>query len=467
MSTSSNSKKIIKWAITFIIPLAIMLIPVDELFTETTRMFVATTVFAIVIYAFELLPAMIVGLLLPVAWVLTGCATWAQAMSGWNQDLVVLLLTAFIFTKALERTGVLYRIGYKVIVLCGGSFKRTVWGLFIACNIITFMTMGNGPALLGALGLTVFTAFKLTTDNKETIPIMAAVILGGLHSVAYCYSPAQVALITGSVKIYNPDFSMTWMQLMFHNIPLLLFGIICLWLILKWYDKKNSNSVSNGNAGKEYFVNELAKMGEMKSDEKKALVLLALLLIGLVAAPSLNLSLAVVFFAATLALYLPGIEIGTEKDIMDSFSLMPTLVVVFAFFAIGTVGTQAGFAKFFVAKLIPVMQTLGPIGSIYAALGIGTVSNFVLTPMAMAVMLPGPMVSFCMELGYNYLPHIYAVYVMEHAIFHPYEWPAYLMIFAFGFIKMNDFIKLCVGKTTLFLIFVCVFMVPWWLFITG
>ena len=147
--------------------------------------------------------------------------------------------------------------------------------------------------------------------------------------------------------------------------------------------------------------------------------------------------------------------------------MIPTFSVVFAFLAIGTVGTAAGFAGFFVGKLVPIMQSMGSVGSIYATLFIGTISNFVLTPMAMAVLLPGPVVSFCTELGYNYMPHVYAIYVTEHAIFHPYEWPAYMIIFAFGFSRMNDFIKLCCYKSVLYLVFICVFMVPWWRFITG
>lgn len=469
MTTSSFKKAdLIKWAIVFAVTAIIMLIPVSESFTAQIRVFLAVTVFSIIIYAFELLPTLLVGLLLPFLWVVSGCATWAQALSGWNQDFLILLLTAMIFTQALERTGVLYRIGYKIIVLCGGTFKGTIWGSFIAYNVITFMTMGNGFALLGAIGLTLFKAFQLKKEDPESIVIMAAVILGGLHSVSYCYSPSQVALITGSVKSYNPEFTLTWMQLMMHNIPLLLFSILCLWSIIKWYERKHGNKHSvDGSAGREYFQSALQKMGSMKSDEKKGLTLLMLLLIGLLIAPLKGFSVALPFFIATVALYLPFINVGKNEDIVSSLSMLPTFSVVFAFFAIGTVGTAAGFAGFFVGKLVPIMQSMGAVGSIYASLLIGTLSNFVLTPMAMAVLLPGPIVSFCTELGYNYMPHIYAIYVTEHAIFHPYEWPAYMIIFAFGFSRMNDFIKLCCYKTVLYLVFICVIMVPWWLFITG
>lgn len=67
-----------------------------------------------------------------------------------------------------------------------------------------------------------------------------------------------------------------------------------------------------------------------------------------------------------------------------------------------------------------------------------------------------------MDLGYNFMPHINAIYLAEHAIFHPYEWPSYMTIFAFGMLQINDFVKVCVVKAIFYLLFISAIMIPLW-----
>ena len=464
-SVSSNKKALIQWIVCVAVTAIIMLIPASESFNAQIKLFLAVTIFSILIFAFDLLPAYVIGFLLPTLWVITGCATWAQAMSGWNSSLVVLLLTSLVFVKMLERIGLMNRIGYKIIVACGGTFKGTIWGLFFASIAVCYITMGNSPVIIAALGLTIFKTFDLTVDDFESIVIMAAVILGGIHSTAISYSPASVGLITASVRPYVPEFTLTWADLMLHNMPILLFMIFCLWTVLKYYEKKHVKAGLKGTAGRDYFKGELEKMGSMTTDEKKACFFLLLVVAGLVLGSLKKIDMAYIFFFTVMLMYMPIIGVGSEKDIHASFGMLPFLAISFAFFAIGTVGNACGFTPFFLAKFLPIMQSLSPIESIYAVLGIGTLSNFVLTPTAMAVLLPGPIVSLCQEAGISYMPHIYAIYTTEHAIFHPYEWPAYMMVFSFGFCKMNNFIKFCCYKTTMFLVFLCVVMVPFWLWV--
>ncbi len=78
MTASFKKSDLIKWAITFLVAIVILLLPVNESFDAQIRAFLAVTVFAIIIYAFELLPTLLVGLLLPTLWVVSGCATWAK-----------------------------------------------------------------------------------------------------------------------------------------------------------------------------------------------------------------------------------------------------------------------------------------------------------------------------------------------------------------------------------------------------
>lgn len=82
--TRSNAVNAAKWLAAVLIPLGIQLVPTTETFTEPMRAFLVSTIFAILLAAFELLPNMLVGLLLPVAYVITGTVPVANALGIWS-----------------------------------------------------------------------------------------------------------------------------------------------------------------------------------------------------------------------------------------------------------------------------------------------------------------------------------------------------------------------------------------------
>lgn len=62
----SNLITTVKWLAAVLIPLGIQLLPTSENFSVPMREFLVSTAFVILLAAFELLPNMLVGLLLPV-----------------------------------------------------------------------------------------------------------------------------------------------------------------------------------------------------------------------------------------------------------------------------------------------------------------------------------------------------------------------------------------------------------------
>ena len=61
----SDRSLLVKWAVTIIIPLLVCLIPLNEMYTQTMRLYFVTTLFVIFLFAFETLPTLISALLLP------------------------------------------------------------------------------------------------------------------------------------------------------------------------------------------------------------------------------------------------------------------------------------------------------------------------------------------------------------------------------------------------------------------
>ena len=470
LSSKNSTKLLLKWVIAIGVTVACLFIPVDEIFTVQTRNFVAVTVFCILLLALNLLDQGLIGLLLPFLWVITGCATFTQAMSGWASSYPLMFFGAFILVTILQRIGLLERIGYKIIVMAGGTFNRTIWALFIIAHIVALVTFTMGQAITLTIALSIAAAFEIKKEDPEALPILCAVVLGAVQCSPYIYNPITMTMINGAALGFVPTFApVTPVQLLGHNAPVLLFNIAFMWGFLKWFNKRHPG-IGSRDTGvqKELFKLKLEEMGKITSAEKKALVVIALMLVYMFSASFFGLDIGYGFLGAAIVLWLPFMEVGTSQDVAEAAKIsLPIMLLVLAFISIGTVGTACGFGALITVKLVPLVSQFGYVGSIYATLGVGTLSNFILTPGAMVMLLTGPVVQFATELGFNALPHIYSIYLTEHAIFHPYEWPMYLVIYAFGLISMNRFVKFCCVKTTIFLAFVCLVMVPWWIFIVG
>ena len=112
---------LIKWFITIIVPIAILLTPVQGGYTKEIRLFLAITVCAVFLMAFETLSTMMISLLLPGAYLLTGLGQAGIVFSGWSTSTPYMLVGAFIFANVLDESGVLKRLTYWCMIKLGGN----------------------------------------------------------------------------------------------------------------------------------------------------------------------------------------------------------------------------------------------------------------------------------------------------------------------------------------------------------
>lgn len=456
---------LLKWGVCFVLAVICFCLPLGPAYTFVCQKFTAVTVFCIALLAFDLLNPLLIGLLLPAMWILGGCATFAQALSGWSGSFLFMLLAAFIFTNALNRCGVLKRVGFKIILLCGGTVNGAIWGLFFSSIVLDAASFTMGLALPITLALAVYYSLELKPSDPEALLVVLALILGGTQANAYLYSPISLSLIQSGIGGVLPGFQVSAAELIIHNLPVVLFSMLLLWGYMKYVAKKSKREISVEKQ-RQYFKDELQKMGETTTDEKRALVVLLLMVIFMILSPVHGLDLSYGFLFAAVALFLPFVNVGRSEDITNLGAMLPVVSITYAFMSIGAVGTACGFGAVISSAVTPFMSQFGEVGSVYAVLILSTLSNFILTPAAMLVLLSAPVVQFCTDLGYSFMPHINAIYLAEHAIFHPYEWPSYMTIFAFGMLGINDFVKMCTVKCLTYLAFISVVMIPLW-YLTG
>ncbi len=452
----TDPKARIKWSICLVLAIACALIPTTEIFTMQLKLFTVTTVFALAMMAFELLPIFVIAIFLPCAWMLTGVTTSAVAYSGWLQSSAHLIISMFLFTNILDESGLLNRLGYWCIVRFGGTLNGAVWGVFIASILLAMATFTTGFIMVCALAYSVCKAFNLQPRSKEAAIIMIAAMLGGATSKFFLYCPVSVTVLGDASRAVLPDFTLPWTELVGHNFPTFFMVVFLMWFFTKLYKTKQSTVPS----GKAYFEEKRAEMGKMTMTEKKCAVLLVMAMIYMLSQPWHGLDNSYGFILVCFCCFLPGINTASMTAVRNIPFDMAFLTVTCL--GIGTVATSLGIGNILAQMIAPVMMNVTPTVGLYATLIFGTLANFVLTPFAMMAALPAPIISYCLELGWNPVAHIYALYLSTDIVFLPYEFMGYITLYAFGMISMKDLVSSLTIKAIAFFIFFGIAIIPFW-----
>ena len=88
--------------------------------------------------------------------------------------------------------------------------------------------------------------------------------------------------------------------------------------------------------------------------------------------------------------------------------------------------------------------------------------NFLLTPLAMMAAFTQPLTEIAINLGIDPTTVYFIVTSGLDQIVFPYEYALYLLVFAFGMIKMKHFVKAMIFKIILNFVIVFALLVPYW-----
>lgn len=102
----------------------LLLIPGNEIYTTQLKVFLALTLAAILMFAFENLNQTVVALLLPFLYIVLKVAPASVALSPWTQTVPWMMISGLILANVLQSIGLLKRVAYKCIVLTGGQLCR-------------------------------------------------------------------------------------------------------------------------------------------------------------------------------------------------------------------------------------------------------------------------------------------------------------------------------------------------------
>lgn len=454
MSNSKlNFKIILAWLISIGIPLLIYSIPTTELFTIQMRTFLTVTVCAILLIALNTIPTPIVTLLLPVSYIILGLTDSSTAWYPWTMPTVWMIIGALILVNALESSGILMRISYKIIQLTGGTYKGLIVGLAILGLILNIILFGNAYVILAGLAYGLCKALDLEKFSKEATGIFLAAAFGGIAPGLTCYG-VNIIMMEGFGQEVVGASHIGWIDYTFFSLPEFVYYILAFALILIMFRaQRQVNS-------KEYVSNKLKELGVLKASEKKATIWIVVLLGYVIACGITGWDSTLAFVVIPAGMLLPGIGCGSEEDIKRlDFSF---ILFVASCMSIGIVAGSLGFGALVTELSAPIVASASGTVIIMAIYTINVILNFLLTPMAIMSGFTSTYAQIALNAGIN--PYvIYDVIQLGcDQILFPYEYALYMLYFSFGFIKMQDFIKYFGAKMVLATLVLAFVMVPFW-----
>lgn len=454
-SIKMTKSDMIKWLITLVVTAAIFIIPSGGLYTIEMKKFLVITVFALFIIAFEFFPSAVMVILLPVLYIVFGVASVDVVMSPWLSETMLLILGAFMLAAILSETGVLTRVAYYLMSLVNGSYMKLMLAVFFVGVILTFLTFGNGHLILAPLCAGLCIALHVM-KNKMGAGIAMACMIGTCTSHTFTYPIQNYAVITGSAAGLADETyaNLTLVTAVVDNIPMFFVALITVIIIAKWY--KPDEELENTDFCKQ----QLAKLGTMSAKEKKSAIILVLTIAYTILAPFFGLNMNWGFMLIPWLAFFPIVRCADK----DTFKFMNWEMVFFmsGCMAIGSVAASLGFSTIMSNLLGTVFSSNSITVSFALLFGLIFLMNFLMTPMAIWALIAAPVMQMALDLGLSQLPFMYSLLSFTEAIVLPYEYAPYLIVYAFGMIRMGDFIKLNVLRCVLFFAGFLLILIPWW-----
>lgn len=446
----------IKWIVTIVITAAIALVPCSKTYTYEIKCFLAITVAAIFICAFELMNNLMLGILMPFAYSLFKVADNAEIYSGWTGTVPYITLACLILAVVLDECGLLKRISLFCINKTGGTYKGVCFGLMISGIICSLITGCSVQFVWAALAYGVCRTLKLK-PSLAAGGVMLSAALGTATVNAMVPHPMYMGLLTSLASTAEETVTCSWTEWFWYIFPGILFLILYLWFMLKVVIRKVDIEA------KEEFQQQYKDLGPMSTNEKKAVGVLIVMLAFLATSQWTGIDTALPILIAPWLFFLPGFNMA-NMDTVKKVNLGMVFLTA-GFLSVGSVATAVGLDSFITDAVVPMFEGAGVVEVVILTFIFGVLLNFIFTPLGYFSAFTAPIAALYRGLNMNVLISFFVLlYTMDSIVF-PYENTAYLVYFSFGMYSLKDFIKLYAPKVVFAGIFLVVVMVPWWYFV--
>ncbi len=442
----------VKWLVSLIIPLLPMGLDLDM----QLKLYIMVTLWGILMWMFELIPDAVVGILIPVLYVVLGVAKPNVVFSGWAGSTPWITIGGLMLGAAVVESGLVKRIAYKIMLWTGGSLRGIIVGLMLSCIVITPII----PSVMAKVALMTPIAIGLCdvlgAEKKSRIAsVLMLVVFLSVWSPKMAFMTASAdSLMTASILKQHYAASLTWLDWAKDMlIPAVLWTLISVSLV--WFLKPQNITLD-----KSYLREQCAKLGKFTLKEKKVAVLAVVLLAFLITDSLYELDASWLIILIGCLCFIPGIGVLGIGD----FNKLPFSIVFFLVGAvsIGSVTSELGVADRIVEFITPVFASKSNFSLVMSIYIFSICSNFVLNPLALIGTLMGPVADICGSLGYPEILGGYAMIMGFNQALFPYEIAPLMLIYGFGYLKMSHLVKIMAIRIAVGIVFTAVFTYPYW-----
>jgi sodium-dependent dicarboxylate transporter 2/3/5 len=216
------------------------------------------TLFTAMLWVTEALPIPVTSLIPFFGFPMAGVLTHKESASALGSHIILLLMGAFMLSKALEKSNVHSRLAFYLVNLTGGkSAKRLVFGFMLTAAILS-MWISNSATTLMLLPITL-AVLQHVRDPKLTIAMLLGIAyaasLGGVGTPVG--TPPNIIFMSVYLETQGKEISfLEWMKT---GVPIVVIGIP----VIAWWLTRNLTDTQ------EYI---LPKSGAWQPAEKRVLV---------------------------------------------------------------------------------------------------------------------------------------------------------------------------------------------------
>jgi len=443
-----------KWVVALGLPIIINFLPIGLKYN--IQIYLAITLWAILMWMFELLPESLIGILIPVFYLLSGIATTNEAFMGWASSVPWVTLGGIIIGTVMITSGLAKRFAYKALSITGNS----LFGIIVGISVTSFIITPFIPSIMGKISMMVplvigiCQALKIEPKSKEASALMLVAFFSlWSPKMAFLTGSADSVLLAG-VLGQQLGLRVSWALWAYEMfVPGLLWTIVSVFLV---FILRPNKEVFNS---KEVFT-KYDELGPISKEEKKTIILLIVLFI-ILATDSIHKidSAWTMIIMASLA-FIPGIDLLKKSDIQKIN--FPIVFFLVGALTIGNLAKVTGTADLISKTILPMLQGKSELYIVLITWLFGVLSTFILNPLAAISALAVPMAEIFKSLGYNPYAGGYALIMgFNHAIF-PYQIAPLMLVYGYGYLKLNYLIKVMIIRVIAGFFFMLVIVYPYW-----
>lgn len=446
--------QIIKWIISIIVFLSPLFLSISI----EIKLYMMITLWAIMMWMFELIPEAIVGILVPVLYVLLNVTTPLVAFRGWSTSVPWITIGGLMISAVFVSSGLVKRIAYKALLLSGGKFNGIVMGLTLSCILITpiIPSVMAKVALMTPLVIGLCEVLGIEKKSQTASALMLVIFLALWSPKMAFLTASEDSIMTASILSEHYKYSLTWfgwLKDMF--IPAILWTVLSVSLIYILRPQKI-------HLEKSYLQKQYNNLGKITSREKKAIAMSVLLLLLLVTDSLHHIDVTWIMVLIGALCFFPGIRLLEMKDFHQlKFSIVFFLVGAVS---IGNVSITLGIDKWMINFITPYFENQTSFFLVLSIYIFSFFAIFLLNPLALVPTIMGSIADICGAMGYPSILGGYSMIMGFNQALLPYEVAPFMLIYGFGYLKMGHLVKVMLVRLLVGLIFMAVFTYPYWKF---